>query len=310
MDEYGAAADVARPALRARGCLPLDGAAPAPGSGAGRRAGRRTAWFGVAAAVAAVIGLAGCSGTPADRGPTASGGAPSSSVAANPEDAPNVGATPPPFDPSVYAHGDFVGALQIDYLGDRSSASAQAADQAYQGFFNGGYDGPFPGKSTVLRLTAMVDPRDGDRLLRLGAVVDTITAPNELVIGLHNVLTIEGSVELNGQVHDQSVAGASGVMEVGDRMTLWTPNANDPGMVNRYVYEVVNLEGGDAAYSVVDADENIDTVVYQESPSEDFFQLTTYICWPPNQLAQRLVTRLELVESSIEQGSVTPHDPA
>jgi len=262
--------------------------------------------------LAAALGISGCSGSSEpEPEPSATRGAATTPDApvATADVAEVVGGTPPPLDPGAFAHADFVGALQIDYLGDRSSASAQAADAAYNAFFQGNYDGPYPGKSTVLRLTAMEDPRDGDRLLRLGAVIDNITDPNELVIGIHNVLTIDGSVELNGQVFDQNVAGASGVLEIGDRITIWTPNET-PGAVNRYVYEVVNPEGGDAAYSIVDADANIDTFVYRESPRDDFFQLTTYICWPPNQLAQRLVTRLQLVESTIEPGSVLPFDPA
>lgn len=286
------------------------------GRGPGRSAGtspRRRTTAASAALTALVIALAGCADASGGDSPSPAAPANSSGSAAAPapsaEVAEVIGGTPPPLDPGTFSHADFVGALQIDYLGDRSSASAQTADAAYNAFFQGNYDGPYPGKSTVLRLTAMEDPRDGDRLLRLGAVIDNITDPNELVIGIHNVLTIDGSVELNGQVFDQNVAGASGVLEIGDRITIWTPNET-PGAVNRYVYEVVNPEGGDAAYSVVDADANIDSFVYRASPSEDFFQLTTYICWPPNQLAQRLVTRLQLVESAIEPGSVLPFDPA
>jgi len=279
------------------------------------RAARWSGWAGrraagpFAALTALVILVAGCAGPAEPESSATSAAATQPGPVATADVAEAVGGTPPPLDPGTFSHGDFVGALQIDYLGDRSSASAQAADAAYNAFFQGNYDGPYPGKSTVLRLTAMGDPRDGDRLLRLGAVIDNITDPNSLVIGIHNVMTIDGSVELNGQVFDQNVAGASGVLEIGDRITIWTPNET-PGAVNRYVYEVVNPEGGDAAYSVVDADANIDTFIYRESPSNDFFQLTTYICWPPNQLAQRLVTRLKLVESTIEPGSVLPFDPA
>ncbi len=273
-----------------------------------RKAGGRAATL-TAVLLAATLGISGCSGSPEPEPSSSSASVPAPAPTATADVAEAIGGTPPPLDPGAFAHGDFVGALQIDYLGDRSSASAQAADAAYNAFFQGNYDGPYPGKSTVLRLTAMGDPRDGDRLLRLGAVIDNITDPNSLVIGIHNVMTIDGSVELNGQVFDQNVAGASGVLEIGDRITIWTPNET-PGAVNRYVYEVVNPDGGDAAYSVVDADANIDTFIYRESPSNDFFQLTTYICWPPNQLAQRLVTRLKLVESSIEPGSVLPFDPA
>lgn len=269
--------------------------------------GRWQRRLGLAVGLALALGLAGCSAGPEAAVAPATAAASSTSTP---------GSVPPtvsvesavPLDPSRYSHGEFVGAIQIDYLGDRSSESAQAADQAYDSFFSGNYDAPSAGKTVVLRLTAMGDPRDGDRLLRLGAVIDNITDPNSLVIGLHNVLDIDGAVELNGQVYDGHVAGASGVMEIGDRLTVWVADKDNPGTVERYVYQVVSAEGGESAYTIANADANIDSVVYQASPSPDFFQLSTYICWPPNQLAQRLVTRLQLIESSTVPGSVSPVD--
>ncbi len=48
-----------------------------------------------------------------------------------------------------------------------------------------------------IRLNSMGDPRDGDRLLFKGAIMDNITLPHEIVLGLHNITVIEGGVELN-----------------------------------------------------------------------------------------------------------------
>lgn len=269
----------------------------------------------VAIGIAATLGLSACGGAPETPSATA---AASRATSAATQSAPSATGSEPtpspdgvagaiaPLDPGRFEHGDFVGALQIDYLGNRTSESARFADQAYNDFFDGSYDSPGAGKSVVLRLTAMGDPRDGDRLLRLGAVIDNITPANSLVIGLHNVMDVQGAVELNGQVHDARVAGASGVLEIGDRVTIWVAEPDNPGTVERYVYEAVSAEGGDSPYTIANADANIDSVVYRASPSPDVFQLSTYICWPPNQLAQRLVTRLQLVESSLVPGSVSP----
>ncbi|WP_454778551.1 hypothetical protein [Georgenia muralis] len=270
-------------------------------------------------ALAAAVGLAACSNdpepTPAlsaaessrEAGETA-GEHPAETTGVTQQAEADPGEAPPPLDPGIFGHEDFVGAIEMEYRGDRTSESAVMADSAYDAFFGGDYDRPAAGEKAVLRLTAMVDPRDGNRLLMMGAVIDTITDPNELVIGLHNVLGIDGSVALNGEEHEGRVAGASGVMEVGDRVTIWTPHPGEPDLVYRYVYEVVPPEDAEGSFALYESDLNIDDKVYRESPSEDVYQLSTYICWPPNQLAQRLVTRLHLVESSVERGSVAPLD--
>lgn len=161
----------------------------------------------------------------------------------------------------------------------------------------------------MVRLTAFEDPRDGARLLNYGAVVDTITAPNELVIGIHNVLEIEGGVELNGEVFEGSVGGAAGSMEVGDRLTIWTRDPNSTDLVNCYDFEVVPAEEG-GAYSLKDSDSGIEEYIYSASPSADVVQLTSYTCWPPNQLDQRMVSRLHLISSAIQEGSVSPVEQA
>lgn len=268
-----------------------------------------------ASGVALLFAVAGCSSASDDD---AGGGSalptpvPSPTATATPSSEDDlqeyIDAGPGPLDPGRFGHAQFVGAIDIQYQGDRSSESAIAADAKYEAFY-GTYDGPVAGERSVVRLTAFNDPRDGDRLLRQGAVIDNITAPNSLVIGLHNVLEIEGGVEVNGEVFEGRVGGASGALEVGDRMTIWTPDPTYVGLVNRYVYEAVPAEDG-GAYALVDADrQDIEEFIYR-APAGEEYQLTAYTCWPPNQLAQRMVTRLHLVESAIERGSVSPVDPA
>ncbi len=215
--------------------------------------------------------------------------------------------TPEPLDPAWFGHGDFVGAIDIQYLSDRSSDDVRAADSKYNQFYGGTYQPPSPGDRHVVRLTAFEDPRDGARLLMYGAVIDNITSPAELVIGVHNVLEIEGGVELNGEVFEGRIGGAAGAMAVGDRLTIWTPDPNYEDMVNRYDFEVVPAEDG-SAYTLIDTDNGAEEYIYRASPSPDVVQLTSYTCWPPNQLDQRMVTRLQLVSSAIAVGSVSPVD--
>jgi len=153
----------------------------------------------------------------------------------------------------------------------------------------------------------MGDPRDGDRLLYLGAIIDNITLPNEIVLGLHNITRIEGGVEINGERFEGRVAGANGTLVVGDRMTIWVTDPVYPELVNKYVYEVVESEaGGD--YAVVDVGPGYEDIIYRASPSEDVYQLSLYTCWPPNQSIRRLVTPFHLVDVVIEEGSVKPFD--
>lgn len=216
--------------------------------------------------------------------------------------------TPAPFDPAWFAHGEFVGAIDIQFRGDRTSASATAADAKYNDYFQGSYTPPAAGTRNVVRLTAFEDPRDGARLLHYGAVIDTITAPNELVIGLHNTTEIEGGVELNGEVFEGRVGNAAGIMDVGDRLTIWTQDPNFADLVNRYDFEVVAAEDG-GAYTLADSNSGLEEFIYAPGPGGDVIQLTSYTCWPPNQLDQRMVSRLHLVSSSIEVGSVSPAGP-
>lgn len=256
--------------------------------------------------------LAGCSEPDVEAAPT-------SATTAAPTRTPDqtalsdrdvyIAGTPEPFDPGWFAHGDFVGAIDIQYLGDRASASAVAADGKYDAYYQGSYTPPAAGSRHVVRLTAFEDPRDGARLLNFGAVVDTITSPNELVIGIHNITEIEGGVELNGEVFEGRVGGAAGAMELGDRLTIWTPDPYYEDLVNRYDFEVMPAEDG-GAYTLVDSDSGVEAYIYTPSPSADVFQLTTYTCWPPNQLDQRMVSRLHQVSSSILVGSVSPIEPA
>lgn len=261
----------------------------------------RTAWS--AAALLAAGGLlTGC----------ASGAEPAASSAATPTAAATLSerdaylaAPPPAFDPGAFAHADFVGAIDIQYLSDRTTAAAEAADQKYSEYFGGSYTPPAPGARNVVRLTAFEDPVDAVRLLEYGAVVDNITGPNELVIGLHNVQAIQGGVELNGETFAGDVGGAAGTMAAGDRLTIWTPDPNYADLVRRYDFEVVPADG-DAGFALVDSDSGAEEYIYSPSPEEGIFQLTTYTCWPPNQLDQRLVTRLHQVSSAVVVGSVSP----
>lgn len=253
------------------------------------------------------LGVAGCTAPPAT--PTGSGSpaaAPTTAAAPTGREA-YIAEGPSPLDPSRFPHGTFVGAIDIQYLGPRTSQTAQEADAKYKTYFKGSYTPPVPGERNGIRLVAMGDPRDGDRLLFQGAIMDNITLPHEIVLGLHNITRIRGGIEINGQVFEGRVAGANGTMVVGDRMTVWVPDATYPELVDRYTYEVVQSEaGGD--YVVVDVGPGYEDLIYRASPSEDTFQLSLYTCWPPNQSIRRLVTRLHLVEVAIQEGSVKPVD--
>lgn len=255
-----------------------------------------------AASVALVLSVAGC-GSQAAEAPTA----PVTERARPTDREAYIAAGPGAFDPRYFAHGDFVGAIDMQYSGDRSSATAQEADAKYKEYFKGNYTPPQPGERSVIRLNAMGDPRDGDRLLFKGAIVDNITLPTAVVMGLHNITEIEGGVELNGEVFEGRVAGANGSLAIGDTLTVWVPDAFYPDLVDRFVYQVVPGDGG-GDYDVVDVGPGFEDIIYRASPSEDVYQLTLYTCWPPNQSIRRLVTRFHLIESSIEVGSVSPVD--
>ena len=262
--------------------------------------------FGLVALVA--VGAAGCTAAPAPAAPDASDTQAPSPVASTPSDREAyIAAGPAPLDPAVFQHGAFVGAIDIEYLGARTSQTARDADAKYAAYFKGAYSPPEPGEHNGIRLVAMSDPRDGDRLLFKGAIVDTITLPHEIVMGLHNITRIQGGVEINGQVYEGRVAGANGTMVVGDHLTVWVPDPRYPELVDRYVYEVVQSEaGGD--YVIVDVGPGYEDLIYRASPSEDINQLSLYVCWPPNQSNRRLVTRFHLVDASVEVGSVKPVD--
>lgn len=252
------------------------------------------------------VGAAGCTAAPS---PTDSGSPrPTPAAPSTPSDREAyIAAGPDPLDPAVFKHGDFVGAIDIEYLGARTSQTAKEADAKYAAYFKGKYSPPKPGEHNGIRLLAMTDPRDGDRLLFKGAIVDTITLPHEIVMGLHNITRIQGGVEINGQVYEGRVAGANGTMVIGDHMTVWVPDPHYPDLVNRYVYEVVESEaGGD--YVLVDVGPGYEDLIYRASPAEDIYQLSLYVCWPPNQSIRRLVTRFHLVDAVIEVGSVKPVD--
>lgn len=269
-----------------------------------RSRGSRVVVVGLVAAVA--VGLGGCSAGTVEPS-AASSAAASESVAAPSERDAYIAAGAAPLDPSAFAHGEFVGAIDLQYLGPRTSQTAQAADAKYAEYFKGAYTPPRPGERNAIRLNAMGDPRDGDRLLYLGAIIDNITLPNEIVLGLHNITRIEGGVEINGERFEGRVAGANGTLVVGDRMTIWVTDPVYPELVNKYVYEVVESEaGGD--YAVVDVGPGYEDIIYRASPSEDVYQLSLYTCWPPNQSIRRLVTRFHLVDVVIEEGSVKPLD--
>lgn len=246
------------------------------------------------------VSFAGCT-APTNEAPVA----PSSAATPTSERDAYIAAGPEAIDPARFQHGEFVGAIDLEYLGTRSSQTAQEADKKYQEYFKGAYTPPKIGDRNAIRLSAMTDPRDGDRLLFKGGIIDTITTPHEIVLGLHNITRIEGGVEVNGQVFEGRVAGAYGSLEVGDRMTIWIPDTVYPDLVNRYVYEVVPGDGG-GDYDVVEVATGYGDIIYRPSPSEDVYQVTLYTCWPPNQSIRRLVTRFHLVDASIEEGSVKP----
>lgn len=260
-----------------------------------------------AALLGAGLLLSGCSDD-TERG-TGSGTRPeaSDSVAGDADREAYLASEPQPFNPAAFNHADIIGALDIQYRGDRSSESAQASDAQYAAFFGGEYDPPVPGERHVVRLVAFEDPVDAVRLLEQGAALDNITGPDEVVVGLHNVLDIDGAVEVNGELFEGRIGGAAGAMEVGDAATIWTQDPNHPDLVNRYDYEVVAADDG-WSYAAVDTDTGAEEYIYAESPAEDVKQLTIYTCWPPNQLEQRMVFRLELVSSSIQEGTVTAID--
>ena len=247
------------------------------------------------------------SGTRPDATSSSSSASSASAVQVDAEREAYLASAPQPFNPAAYDHADLIGALDIQYRGDRSSASAQASDAQYAAFFGGEYDPPAPGYRHVVRLVAFEDPVDAVRLLEQGAALDDITGPDELVVALHNVLDIDGAIELNGEVFEGRVGGAAGAMEVGDVATIWTQDLNYPDLVNRYDYEVVAAADG-GGYAAVDSETGAEEYIYAQSPAEDVKQLTIYTCWPPNQLEQRMVFRLDLVSSSIQEGVVRAID--
>lgn len=258
--------------------------------------------------VASVV-LAGCSAAPVTVGGSAAPGAPvvSAETAAPSDREVYIAEGPAPLNPAVFEHGSFVGAIDLEYRGERTSDTAKSADAKYAEYFKGQYSPPEPGERNVIRLNAMGDPRDGGRLLFKGAIIDNITLPHEIVLGLHNITRIEGGVELNGESFEGRVAGANGTMVIGDRMTVWVQDPYYSDLVDRYVYEVIESEtGGD--YTLVDVGPGFEDIIYRASPSEDVYQLSLYTCWPPNQSIRRLVTRLQLVESSVDVGSIKPID--
>lgn len=268
-----------------------------------RRRDPRLAAVGLA--FVTTLGIAGCT-APVSETP-----APSSAPAATPtsERDAYIAAGPEALDPARFEHGQFVGAIDMEYYGTRSSKTAQDADKKYLEYFKGSYTPPKPGDRNAIRLQAMGDPRDGNRLLFKGAIIDNITTPHAVVVGLHNITRIEGGVEVNGQTFEGRVAGAYGSLEIGDHMTVWVPDLVYPDLVNRYVYEVVPSDnGGD--YEVVEVASGYEDIIYRASPSEDVYQLSLYTCWPPNQSIRRLVTRFHLVDASIEPGSVSPVEVA
>lgn len=273
--------------------------------------GRAGQVLGVCSVVLA-LGLAGCSPPPGSQGTAPSPDSPVTAAASG-NSAPTdrdayIARGPAHLDPSAFKHGDFVGAIDLEYLGARTSPTAKEADAKYAAYFKGKYSPPQPGEHNGIRLNAMSDPRDGERLLFKGAIIDTITLPNEIVLGLHNITRIEGGVAINGRVYEGHVAGANGTMVVGDHMTIWVPDPHYPDLVDRYVYEVVPSESGGDYLLVSTSAPAFEDTIYKASPADDVYQLSLYVCWPPNQSIQRLVTRMRLLESSIEVGSVRPVD--
>lgn len=258
------------------------------------------------------VGLVGCSAGSPTGGSTSGATATAPSAAASTAAPPTnreayIAKGPAPLDPSVYAHGDFVGAIDIQYFGARTSATAREADAKYSTYFKGKYTPPKPGERNVIRLNAMGDPRDGNRLLFKGAVMDNITLPHEIVVGLHNITVIEGGVDLNGEHFVGRVAGANGTMVVGDKMSVWVRDPYYADLLDRYDYQVVESEaGGD--YVLVDVGPGFEDLIYRASPSEDVYQLSLYVCWPPNQSIRRLVTRFHLTGSAVVAGSVSPFE--
>lgn len=272
-----------------------------------RRRVTRRSLLGLGAAVA--LGAAACSSPETDPEQSAtseSSAPPTTSVS---ERDAYLAEPPVELNPADFEHGEFVGAIDIEYLGARTSATAQEADSQYEAYFRGDYTPPEPGERVGIRLNAMGDPRDGDRLLFLGAIIDNITLPHEIVLGLHNITRIKGGVEINGEYFEGTVAGANGSLVIGDRMTIWVPDPNYPDLVDRYVYEVVPSEAGEQSdYVVVDVAEGYEDIIYRQNPDVDVHELSLYTCWPPNQSIRRLVTRFRLVDASIEVGSVKPVD--
>ena len=150
---------------------------------------------GVLGLAALGVGLAGCS-APSSSPPSGTTAASAGATTAAAGDAAReayIAEGPAPLDPSAFAHGDFVGAIDIQYSGARTSATAKEADAKYAAYFKGKYSPPEPGERNVVRLNAMGDPRDGNRLLFKGAVMDNITLPNAIVVGLHNITQISAS---------------------------------------------------------------------------------------------------------------------
>lgn len=255
-----------------------------------------------------VLGVAGCTAPASEPGGNPTATQPTPTPTLSERDA-YIAEGPVELDPSAFEHGQFVGAIDLEYRGARTSVTAQEADAQYKAYFKGKYTPPEPGERNGIRLNAMGDPRDGDRLLFKGAIVDNITLPREIVFGLHNITRIQGGVEINGEFFEGRVAGANGTLVVGDRLTVWVPDPNYPDLVDRYVYEVVPSEASDQAdYTIVDVAEGYEDIIYRPTPSEDVYQLSLYTCWPPNQSIRRLVTRFHLVDASIEVGSVKPVD--
>lgn len=269
-----------------------------------RRPLTRRSFLGLGAVVA--LSAAACSSPEADvaESTTSASGSPTTSLS---ERDAYLAEPPVELNPADFDHGEFVGAIDIEYLGPRTSATAQEADAQYQAYFKGDYTPPQPGERVGIRLNAMGDPRDGDRLLFLGAIIDNITLPHEIVLGLHNITRIKGGVEINGEYFEGSVAGANGSLVIGDRMTIWVPDPTYPDLVNRYVYEVVPSEAGEQSdYVVVDVAQGYEDIIYRTNPDQSVHELSLYTCWPPNQSIRRLVTRFRLVDASIEPGSVQP----
>lgn len=206
---------------------------------------------------------------------------------------------PPLLNPNIFNHGDFVGALVLNYQSGRNSQIVRSTDSLYRQYFGEGNFEPPSDEQVYLRISAMFDINGMDRLLEKGAILDTITTPRNLVVGVHNISEISSIVNVNGTEHVETRGGGNGLLDVGDTAQILMSDPNLPGVMIRYTYELQKEND----IQVVPFDSNIENYIY-EFGEEGEQWLTMYWCYPPGSEEHRVVIRLRLAGAERVRGYV------